>query len=122
MKTLSKPHYVMIGRSALLSDSLPWTSDKTGRNASGPVAIRIRQREFRSIQYQEYKSLFLKGFEVRRPCYTLTGIRAGCCTSDWKWGKYSHDLQVLHFTVERGGLLFFVMFGIMKFMTQEIAP
>ena len=44
----------MIGRSALLSDSLPWTSDKTGRNACGPVAIRIRQREFRSIRYQEY--------------------------------------------------------------------
>ena len=31
----------MIGRSALLSDSLPWTSDKTGRNACGPVAIRV---------------------------------------------------------------------------------
>ena len=44
----------MIGRSALLSDSPAWNSDKTGRNACGPVAIRIRQREFRSIQYQEY--------------------------------------------------------------------
>ena len=46
MKTHSKPHQVMIGRSALLSDSLPWSSDKTGRNPCGPVAIRIRQREF----------------------------------------------------------------------------
>ena len=46
MKTHSKPHQVMIGRSALLSDSLLWSSDKTGRNPCGPVAIRIRQREF----------------------------------------------------------------------------
>ena len=44
----------MIGRSALLSDSLPWSSDKTGRNPCGPVAIRIRQREFWSIRYHEY--------------------------------------------------------------------
>ena len=43
----------MIGRSALLSDSLPWSSDKTGRNPCGPVAIRIRQREFWSIRYHE---------------------------------------------------------------------
>ena len=54
MKTHSKPHQVMIGRSALLSDSLPWSSDKTGRNPCGPVAIRIRQREFWSIRYHEY--------------------------------------------------------------------
>ena len=44
----------MIGRSALLSDSLPWSSDKAGRNACGPVAIRVRERESKSIQYQEY--------------------------------------------------------------------
>ena len=54
MKTHSKPHQVMIGRSALLSDSLPWSSDKTGRNPCGPAAIRIRQREFWSIRYHEY--------------------------------------------------------------------
>ena len=60
MKTHSKPHQVMIGRSALLSDSLPWSSDKTGRNPCGPVAIRIRQREFWSIRYHEYilKNMF----------------------------------------------------------------
>ena len=58
MKTYSKPHQVMIGRSALLSDSLPWSSDKTGRNPCGPVAIRIRQREFWSIRYHEYMFLF----------------------------------------------------------------
>ena len=29
---------------------------------------------------------------------------AGCRTSDWNRRNYSHDLQVLHFTVERGWL------------------
>ena len=26
-----------------------------------------------------------------RSNYTLTGMRTGCCTSDWKWGRQSHQ-------------------------------
>ena len=71
----------MIGRSALLSDSLPWTSDKTGRNACGPVAIRIRQREFRSIQYQEYSTTFCD-LRIGRNvlyCYGFPNLRMRFC-------------------------------------------
>ena len=66
----------MIGRSALLSDSLPWTSDKTGRNACDPVAIRVRQREFRSIQYQEYNTEFeLECHRLLQVFHNLSGAR-----------------------------------------------
>ena len=30
-----------------------------------------------------------------RSDYILTGMRAGCCTSDWKWGVYSRYVGLI---------------------------
>ena len=78
----------MIGRSALLSDSLPWSSDKTGRNPCGPVAIRIRQREFWSIRYHEYT--VTKGWHVS----VEPPPKQGCEHISEKLGKAKHAVSV----------------------------